>query len=581
MCFGRQQGQQAREQARHHALPTLSSTPSPSLLSRCCRHPSLPILPGPLPLPAQSLLSEAVEEFISAGTGPAEQQIRNLVACELAYINTSHPQFIGGNRAIAQVRRVDAVARSTPAPGMWVAPLRASREEFRGGSQEAPVRWLGTAHPSPTVCQAATGPAYNPHAVQRCAMLCDAGPALQVLERRGIANDSDEESASPGRRDAGAPPRPKSTSALVAAASGAGAAPRPGGLAAAAKAALRGVEPELYSPEELMGGAAVGAGEGGESGSGSGGGGAGRPGLASIPAAADTTGKGSWFANWFSSRSGPADDAASDSMLSRPPPVRRLRCLRRKHCAQQRASIAPLDAMLQARARAGVQPCQGSQRGGLRHVSAGCRLPGPPSCSVPADAQGAQGRERPGGCAGGGDALAGGVVLRHRAQEPAGERGRAALAAGLAAWPPLAVWGKAVRQVAPLTSLAPPRGCEGEALGVGRTRQQPQCVSPRRPVESARTAHQPAAPRVQARQLCSTLRICAGPCTGRLAAALGRAAVVPAGRFLAALRRPRLRRLCPWGAGRGAQGADALHGERAAARPAAAPHPQAVSRGAV
>ena len=30
--------------------------------------------------------------------------IRNLVSCELAYINTSHPQFIGGNRAIAQVR---------------------------------------------------------------------------------------------------------------------------------------------------------------------------------------------------------------------------------------------------------------------------------------------------------------------------------------------------------------------------------------------------------------------------------------------------------------------------------------------
>lgn len=61
-------------------------------------HPTLPPFLSP-----QSLLSEAVEEFISAGTGPAEQQIRNLVACELAYINTSHPQFIGGNRAIAQV----------------------------------------------------------------------------------------------------------------------------------------------------------------------------------------------------------------------------------------------------------------------------------------------------------------------------------------------------------------------------------------------------------------------------------------------------------------------------------------------
>jgi hypothetical protein len=51
----------------------------------------------------QSLLSEAVEEFVAAGSAPAEQMIRSLVACELAYINTSHPQFIGGNRAIAQV----------------------------------------------------------------------------------------------------------------------------------------------------------------------------------------------------------------------------------------------------------------------------------------------------------------------------------------------------------------------------------------------------------------------------------------------------------------------------------------------
>ncbi len=29
--------------------------------------------------------------------------IRDCVACELAYINTDHPAFIGGNRAIAAV----------------------------------------------------------------------------------------------------------------------------------------------------------------------------------------------------------------------------------------------------------------------------------------------------------------------------------------------------------------------------------------------------------------------------------------------------------------------------------------------
>lgn len=51
----------------------------------------------------QAVLAEAVEEYIAQGAAPAEAFIRNLVACELAFINTSHPQFIGGNRAIAQV----------------------------------------------------------------------------------------------------------------------------------------------------------------------------------------------------------------------------------------------------------------------------------------------------------------------------------------------------------------------------------------------------------------------------------------------------------------------------------------------
>jgi dynamin 1-like protein len=51
----------------------------------------------------QTVLSEAVEDLVNSGASPAEHMIRNLVACELAYINTSHPQFIGGNRAIAEV----------------------------------------------------------------------------------------------------------------------------------------------------------------------------------------------------------------------------------------------------------------------------------------------------------------------------------------------------------------------------------------------------------------------------------------------------------------------------------------------
>lgn len=67
----------------------------------------------------QTVLAEAVEEFIGAGAGPAEDMIRNLVSCELAYINTSHPLFIGGNRAIAEVleRRAHEKAAGTGGGG--------------------------------------------------------------------------------------------------------------------------------------------------------------------------------------------------------------------------------------------------------------------------------------------------------------------------------------------------------------------------------------------------------------------------------------------------------------------------------
>lgn len=51
----------------------------------------------------QAHLVEAVEEFINTGAAPAERMIRDLVACEVSHINTDHPQFIGGSRAIAVV----------------------------------------------------------------------------------------------------------------------------------------------------------------------------------------------------------------------------------------------------------------------------------------------------------------------------------------------------------------------------------------------------------------------------------------------------------------------------------------------
>ena len=51
----------------------------------------------------QSHLTESVEEFIDSGAEPTQRMICDLVDCELAYINTDHPSFIGGSKAISMI----------------------------------------------------------------------------------------------------------------------------------------------------------------------------------------------------------------------------------------------------------------------------------------------------------------------------------------------------------------------------------------------------------------------------------------------------------------------------------------------
>eukprot|EP00878_Enallax_costatus_P013508 GHUV01014123.1.p1 GENE.GHUV01014123.1~~GHUV01014123.1.p1 ORF type:complete len:883 (+),score=283.34 GHUV01014123.1:471-3119(+) len=51
----------------------------------------------------QRRLATAVIEYIQAGAEPAEKMIRELIACEHEYINTDHPDFIGGTRAVKAV----------------------------------------------------------------------------------------------------------------------------------------------------------------------------------------------------------------------------------------------------------------------------------------------------------------------------------------------------------------------------------------------------------------------------------------------------------------------------------------------
>ena len=45
-------------------------------------------------------IEEATREFLKNGLEPAESMITNLVDCQLAHINTTHPDFIGGAKAL-------------------------------------------------------------------------------------------------------------------------------------------------------------------------------------------------------------------------------------------------------------------------------------------------------------------------------------------------------------------------------------------------------------------------------------------------------------------------------------------------
>lgn len=50
-------------------------------------------------------LIEVVNGLLKRAVGPTQMMVSNLVKIELAYINTSHPDFIGGSRAVAQLMR--------------------------------------------------------------------------------------------------------------------------------------------------------------------------------------------------------------------------------------------------------------------------------------------------------------------------------------------------------------------------------------------------------------------------------------------------------------------------------------------
>jgi dynamin 1-like protein len=48
---------------------------------------------------------EVISGLLKRAVGPTQMMVSNLIKIELAYINTSHPDFIGGSKAVAQLMR--------------------------------------------------------------------------------------------------------------------------------------------------------------------------------------------------------------------------------------------------------------------------------------------------------------------------------------------------------------------------------------------------------------------------------------------------------------------------------------------
>ena len=67
-------------------------------IARRCEPERLNMLPN-----LQNSMRAAVQSYIEDCLSPTEEMVSNLVKCELAHINTSHPDFIGGSQAIATI----------------------------------------------------------------------------------------------------------------------------------------------------------------------------------------------------------------------------------------------------------------------------------------------------------------------------------------------------------------------------------------------------------------------------------------------------------------------------------------------
>jgi len=88
---------------------------------------------------------EAAQDFIVQGCPQTEQMILNLLSIETSYINTDHPQFIGGSNAVAHVIQQRKER-----------PLGTSSSDDGGGSTAHMPRTSNSAASAPSLAQAAS-----------------------------------------------------------------------------------------------------------------------------------------------------------------------------------------------------------------------------------------------------------------------------------------------------------------------------------------------------------------------------------------------------------------------------------------
>jgi dynamin 1-like protein len=70
----------------------------------------------------QKRMDEVIGNFLREGLEPSQAMIRDLIEMEMDYINTSHPNFIGGTKAVEQAMQTvksSRIPHPVARPRVW------------------------------------------------------------------------------------------------------------------------------------------------------------------------------------------------------------------------------------------------------------------------------------------------------------------------------------------------------------------------------------------------------------------------------------------------------------------------------